>query len=85
MNLLLQQKQMIDALEAGCQHLQAQVLPQLLDSLSLASNNHGSWNSLQEGVHEEETVGQAHNPMEVEEIGSPHSAEGQVVQDGAPP
>jgi hypothetical protein len=28
MNLLLQQKHMIDALEAKCQHLGAQVLPQ---------------------------------------------------------
>jgi hypothetical protein len=85
MNLLLVQKQRIDVLEVECQQLRSLVIPQHLDSLSLASNNHGSMNLLHEDQCEEDTMGQDLVPMEVEDIGSPHSSEGQEVQDSCPP
>jgi hypothetical protein len=77
MNLLLLQKQWIDSLEVECNRLRSLVLSQCLDPLSLTSNNHGSRNSLQAGLVEDETIYQNHDPMEIEEPSSPHSREGQ--------
>jgi hypothetical protein len=85
MNLLLIQKQQIDSLEVEGNRLHSLVLPQRLDSLSLASNNHSYRNLLQANLREDKTVGQNHDPMEVEELGSPHSAEGQGAQDSVHP
>jgi len=48
---------------------------------SLASNNYGCENSLQA----DEIVGRNNNPMEVEEMVSPHSLEGHEAQDITPP
>jgi hypothetical protein len=85
MNLLLLWKQQTCSLEVECNRLCSLVLPWHLDSPSLASNNHGSKNSLQEELREDKTMGQNHDPTEVEEIGSPHSAEGRETQDSVPP
>jgi hypothetical protein len=54
-------------------------------SLSLASNNLGSINSLQIGMREEEMVYQNKDPMEIEEPSPPHSGEGQEAQGNVHP
>jgi hypothetical protein len=41
--------------------------------------------SLQQDLREDEIVGQLHDSMEVEEIGSPHSTEGREAQYSVPP
>jgi hypothetical protein len=41
--------------------------------------------SQQKYLKEDDIVGKLHDPMEVEEIGSPHSFEGKESQESAPP
>jgi hypothetical protein len=81
MYILLLQKKYIDSLEVECNILYSMVLSQHLDPLSLASNNHGTGNSLQGGLVEDKIVYHNRDPMEIEEPRFPHSGEGHEAHD----
>lgn len=80
MNLLHLQKNRIDSVETECSRLHSLVVSQCMDSLSFASNNHGTECSNQARIIDTETVYQNQVPMEIEGASPPHSGKGQEEQ-----
>lgn len=76
-SILEHQKQRIDFLEVECNRLRNLTLIQHMESLTMASNNRETENSVQVEPKEEETVHQPKHPMEIEGQSSPQSDEEQ--------
>ena len=55
-SLIFLQKQQIDSLEIECNKLGFQYLSQCEESLSITSNNHGTENSLQAWLQEDQPI-----------------------------